>query len=127
MIQTIGYIGERLDLLIRQGADFGPFRMTVNNPDNSPVDLTGVTFRGHIRKLPTSTILEAELNFVITDAPAGKVEFFLTAQQTADIVAGLTIEEPDSKYFYDIEYQNDGDRILPLLYGDVALFREVTR
>ena len=40
---TLGYIGERLDLLIRQGATFGPFDVTLANPDKTPVNLTGAT------------------------------------------------------------------------------------
>ncbi len=48
---TLGYIGERLDLLIRQGATFGPFDVTLANPDKTPVDLTGATVRALLVQL----------------------------------------------------------------------------
>ena len=38
---TLGYIGEKFDLLIKQGSTLGPFSITLSNPDNTPVNLTG--------------------------------------------------------------------------------------
>ena len=46
----VGFIGERLDLLCRQGANLGPFICTLQNPDLSFVDLTGCTIQGYVRK-----------------------------------------------------------------------------
>lgn len=42
---TLGYIGEKLDLLVKQGSTLGPFKVTLANPDQTPVDLTGATRR----------------------------------------------------------------------------------
>lgn len=52
---TLGYIGEKLDLLVRQGATLGPFAVTLTNPDNTPVNLTGATLRAHLRKKALDT------------------------------------------------------------------------
>lgn len=46
----VGFRGERLDLIARQGATLGPFVVTLTNPDNSPVNITGCTIRGLVRK-----------------------------------------------------------------------------
>jgi hypothetical protein len=126
-IPQIGMIGTRLDLLIRQGATFGPFRLTMQNPDGSPVILTDATFRGQIRKTPDALTIEAAFTFKVTDPLMGKVEFEVDAVSTAAIVAGMTETDEDSQYVYDIEYVNEENRVLPLLYGNVSLFREVTK
>lgn len=127
MAEQIGFIGEELDLLIRQGATFGPFRMTIKNPDGSPVNLQDAVFRGQIRKAPDSLTIEAAFQFMVTDPMQGKVEFEIDAVTTAAIVAGMTASSNESAYVYDIEYVNEANRVLPLLYGKVALFREVTK
>jgi hypothetical protein len=46
----IGTKGSELDLLIRQGATFGPNSCTLTNPDNSPVNLTGATIKMQLKK-----------------------------------------------------------------------------
>jgi hypothetical protein len=123
----IGMIGEELDLLIRQGATFGPFRLTLRNPDGTPVLLTDAVFRGQIRKLPSSPTIEGSFTFNITSPLDGQVEFEVDALTTSAIAAGLESEDPDSMYFYDMEYVNEENRVLPLLHGKVQLFREVTK
>lgn len=47
---TLGYIGEKLDLLIRQDATLGSFDATMRNPDGSAVNLIGATIRGQVRR-----------------------------------------------------------------------------
>ena len=127
MAETIGFIGEELNLLIRQGATFGPFKLTMQNPNGTPVNLSDATFRGQIRKTPDALTIEGSFIFVVTDPLQGKVEFEMDAVTTAAIVAGMAATDPDSAYVYDIEYVNEENRVLPLLYGQVQLFREVTK
>lgn len=127
MAETIGFIGEELNLLIRQGATFGPFKLTMQNPNGTPVNLSDTTFRGQIRKTPDALTIEGSFSFVVTDPLAGKVEFEMDAVTTAAIVAGMQATDPESAYVYDIEYVNEENRVLPLLYGQVQLFREVTK
>lgn len=124
---VIGMVGDELDLLVRQGATFGPFRLTLKNPDGSPVLLTDATFRGQIRKLPSSLTVEGSFMFKVVAPLQGIVEFEMSAVTTAAITAGLEADDPDSMYYYDIEYVNEENRVLPLLYGKVQLFREVTK
>lgn len=52
---TLGYIGEKLDLLVKQGSTLGPFKVTLLNADQTPVNLTGCTIRGHVRKKALSS------------------------------------------------------------------------
>lgn len=123
----IGYIGERLDLLIRQGATLGPFICTLTNPDATPVNLTGATIRGQIRKQPSDTAVVANLSVMVMDAAGGQYSFALDAATTAGIVAGADITKPESVYAWDMELQDSLGRVIPLYWGTVRVHREVTR
>lgn len=125
--QTIGSIGERLDLLIRQGATLGPFVCTMTTPDSTPVDLTGAIIRGQIRKAFNSADVTAQLVVTITDAPAGKYQFGLDAATTTAIAAGANVTKPESLYVWDLELVDTLGRVIPLYWGDARVHREVTR
>jgi hypothetical protein len=126
-VPQLGYIGEKLNLLVRQGATLGPHSVTVRNPDLTPVNLTGSTVRGQIRRKALDVAIIETLNVVVTDAVNGVFEFGLTATETAALVAGEGIGDANSKYVWDMEWEDSTGRILPLFYGDCTVFREVTR
>ncbi|MCK7461116.1 MAG: hypothetical protein MZU84_03160 [Sphingobacterium sp.] len=124
----IGHIGERRDLLIRQGADFGPITETLTNPDGSPVDLTGCICRGQIRRTPASAEVVAEFVFEIAaDPKTGVVAWGLPNAVTVALTAGDTIREAASQYAYDMEIEDASGRVLPWRYGTAFVHREVTR
>lgn len=125
--QLIGYKGECLNILIRQGATFGPHEVTLLNPDNSPVILTDIFFRGQIRRTFDDPIVSATVSFVKTDELNGVFTFSIDATQTANLAAGNTENDALSKYVWDVEYVNETNIVTPLFYGDVQVFREVTR
>lgn len=124
---TLGNIGEKLDLLVKQGATLGPFEVTLQNPDATPMDLTGVVIRGHIRKKALDTALTATLTVTVKDAPNGVFEFGLSDEITAAIPAGETVKDVASQYVWDMELQDALGQVIPLYYGDCKVFREVTR
>lgn len=124
---TLGYIGERLDLLIRQGATFGPFECSMLNPDETPVDLTGCVLQGHIRKKALDNTVVTSLAITITEPVNGRYVFGLSGEATSLIVAGESIKDPVSKYVWDMELIDANLRVIPVYYGDVSVFREVTR
>lgn len=141
-IPTIGSAGHRLDLLIRQGATFGPVTDLIRQPivgavaqadgsyaddDLEPVDLTGSTIRGQIRKLPADSAAVATFDVNISDPLSGSYTFGLTAAVTAAISAGLDSTKPESTYHWDIEWQDSMGRVTPLHWGVVRVHREVTR
>lgn len=124
---TLGDIGEKIDLKIRQGADFGPITETLVNPDDTPVILTGCILRGQIRRTALAAEVVADLNFEILDPLAGVIRWGLTAAQTQDIPAGESLRDKESQYVWDRELQDAAGRVIPLSYGPVLVFREVTR
>lgn len=93
------------------------------------MDLTGFLFRGEIRKTgldtgdPVATFV-CEINDPPTD---GVWSFSLTHFVTSSIACGETLNSPDSQYVYDIEMVDTLYRVLPCLYGNVQVQREVTR
>ena len=124
---TLGYIGEKLDLLIRQGATLGPFNVTLTNPNGTPYDLTGVTIRGQIRKTPSDPVVTADLDVSVIDSLLGKFEFGISSVLTAQIPTGESLKDTPSGQVWDMELVDTLGRVTPLYYGDVKVFREVTR
>lgn len=125
--QSLGSIGDKINLQIKQGSTFLVSPCTLTNPDETPVDLTGATIRGQIRRKALDTTVAADFVVSILDAVNGVFEFGLTDETTAGITAGEVITEAASKYVWDMELEDALGRVLPLYYGDVAVFREVTR
>lgn len=127
MTQTIGTKGEQLNLLIKQGSDFGPFNATMTDNLAVPINLTGCTIRGQIRKTPTDAAVTAQLVVTITAPLAGQYSFTLPASVTAAIACGIDETASASKYVWDMELVDVSTKVIPLYYGDVAVFREVTK
>jgi hypothetical protein len=140
---TLGSIGERMDLLIAQGRSFGPMLFQAFQvdpallpwpadtevPDSAwvPVDLTGSTIRGQIRKKPGDTAVVASLVVSITNPTEGRYQLSLPDETTDDIVAGTDYRRPESLYVWDLEILDPAGNIKPLYYGDVRVQRRVTR
>lgn len=127
-IPQIGSKGDRLDILIRQGGTFGPKFCTILKSDGSPENITGCTFIAEIRKTADATVVAASATFAITNAAGGEFNFTFSATATQAITADPVGEtEPDSQYVWDLEMHYADGRVRPLLYGDVAVFREVSK
>lgn len=123
----IGNIGAKVDLLIRQGGTF-VVSLILQNQDGSPVDLAGATLVSQIRRraLDPDPVVET-FNITITNAAAGMANLLLTDDETAALVAGEKRTDPISQYVWDLELIDTLGATMPLLYGDVTVFREVTR
>lgn len=127
MPETIGTIGFELNLLIKQGSTFGPHQVTVRNPDNTPVDLTGATIRAQMRRKALDTALVAQFDITYVNRPSGIVTFGLTDEVTMAIVTAEILRDKNSKFVWDMELEDSIGRVIPLMYGEVSVFREVTR
>lgn len=125
---AIGNVGFRQDLNVRQGATLGPIRVTATDRTTGlPLNLTGSTIRGQIRKTPAAPTFVAAFAITVTDPVAGVFEIDLSEQTTAAIPAGADMTRPESCYVYDIEMVDSLGRVIPLMWGDVRVLREVTR
>ncbi len=106
-----------LDLTINQGATFKR-DVTIADADNTPVNISGNTFRGQIRRRASSEDILATFTCTITDPLLGKLSIDLTDAQTSAIPAG--------HWVYDIEWVNGSD-VARLLEGGAITTAEVTR
>lgn len=124
----IGFIGERLDIIVRQGTNLGPYLVTLTDKNGSPIDLTGCTIQGQVRKnaLDQGEPV-AEFEVVYTDRTAGQFSFGMGHAITALIPAGEFQKDEASQYKWDMELQDSQGRKIPLYYGTFENFREVTR
>lgn len=125
----IGSIGTNLDLKLRQGASFGPIVGQLKNADETPINITGYTFRAQMRK-SANELLSTGIAFTcsVVDGANGKFSFELSDEQTSTLVVDpVSMDALDSTYVWDLEMESPGGKVTALLYGKVNVFREVTK
>lgn len=112
------------NITIDQGADFF-IDINYDNPDGTPVNLTGYSAAMQVRSLPSSpdTVLSlnSDVGGGITITPlTGLVSVHATATQTRAIDEGT--------YYYDLEITDDyTDIVTRLVQGQAIVSAEVTR
>jgi hypothetical protein len=123
----IGDKGAELDLLIRQGATFGPITITLSNPDNSPVSLVGSTIRVGIRKTPNSRDIEGfVVENTITNAIGGVFTMKISDESTTLLSADSESEfSPASTYLWNLDIEDSLGNSKPFFYGKVNVVRGV--
>lgn len=112
----------REDLLIYQGSTYDK-RWTWKSND-VPVDLSSATIKAQARPAARAGLTYLDMTteneqIVIYDAAAGTFGIYLTAEQTA------ALNFP--KAVYDLEIRWATGVVQRLIYGEIALDREVTR
>lgn len=128
MAQTIGNRGVELNLLIKQGSTFGPHRLKLRDPiTHLPINLTGSMLRAHIRKKALDVALTAAIVIDNYDYVGGEADMSLPFAVTEAIAADEVFEKPGSLYTWDLEMVDSLTRVIPIFYGEVQVFREVTR
>jgi hypothetical protein len=119
----------KYDLKIEQGATFTR-KFLIKNLD-TPVDLTGQTFRGCIRKTASSANIIETFTMNVKDqvTNTGEFEISLTATQTSGIPVNKskTAEREITSYAYDIEREFSDGRVERVLEGLANVSPEVTR
>jgi hypothetical protein len=105
------------NLTVDQGSDFTS-TVSVVDALNAPLDLTGYTFRGQVRKTYTSS---TAVDFtLISNAPStGDILLSLSSAQTAEMKAG--------RYHYDVEIVSAGNTVTRVLEGQLEVTPRATR
>lgn len=106
----------KANLFVDQGATFAT-KLVLNDANGVPVDLTGYSAAGQIRKHYTSS--NSTSFSVSLSADTGSVVLSLTANSTANLVAG--------RYVYDVELTDTTGRISRIIEGIVTVSPNVTR
>ena len=106
---------------IDQGADWF-LDVTYDNPNGTPVNLTGYTAALQMRSLPSdnNAVLSLSTGSGITiTGSTGLVAIRATANQTRSIDEGT--------YYYDLEITSSGGIVTRLVQGQAVVLAEVTR
>jgi hypothetical protein len=110
-----------LNLALEKGSTFRP-KFKYQNPDGSPINLSGYTARMHLR-----TEVDAETTLIeLTTAngrialggPLGTIDFYISAQDTLALPVGTAV--------YDLELVI-GAEVFKLIKGKIKITPEVTR
>jgi len=104
----------KANMVIDQGSTFSSM-IEILDENDDPINVANYTARGQIRKHYTST---NAVSFS-TALSNGSLVISLTANQTANIVAG--------RYVYDIELVDPANTVARILEGIVTVTPEVTR
>lgn len=116
------------DIKVEQGSDF-KLRIEIQNPDTTPKNLTGYTFRGKIRKAYSDTTVQANFTFEPIDLATGKFYAKISAADTANIVVETNTETNKriiTKMIYDIESIAPDTTVKRELEGQALISPEVT-
>ena len=105
------------NLTVDQGSSFES-TIDITDSENNPVNLTGYTFRGQIRKTYAST---TSVSFTITSSTptGGSIKLVLSAEQTSEIKAG--------RYLYDVEIISSTNTVTRVIEGQIEVTPRVTR
>jgi hypothetical protein len=103
------------NLIIDQGSDYTT-SIELTDEDNHPIDLTGYTGTGQIRKYYTST---TAIDFEVSLSNTGLVTIGLDANTSNHMEAG--------RYVYDIELTTNFGKVSRVLEGIVTITPSVTR
>ncbi len=123
---VINGLGTRVDLHVQQGVKFGPMDATMTNPDLSPVDLTGVTFFGGIRKSAKSAQVLATISVSYTNRALGKYRWWIEAAATGALPCGELLNAPESQYVWDFFMRDAAGTDIPRYYGYVLVNRRAS-
>jgi hypothetical protein len=127
MTLQIDALGERMNLVVTQGATFGPILATMLNPDLSEVNLTGCVIFGSVRKTPGAATEEAAIAVTITAPLTGNYEFEIAEAETDGLSAGDFLESAESAHVWELYLKDTAGRVLPLYYGTLRARKRFTR
>ena len=106
------------DLYVDQGTDYCT-TMDLANDDGTPINVTGYTFSGQIRKSYYSTNPAANLAIVVLDSANGNVSITMTSAVTANITPG--------RYVYDIKMTDTSNVTIRIMEGIITVTPQVSR
>lgn len=126
MIAKLGGIGEKIELLISQGDDFGPHEVTLQNSDGTPLDLTGANISGGLKKNLSDTTLAAIFAVTYTNPAAGIFTFGISKFNTEGLSASLDLNDPACLHLFDLKVALANGRREKIYYGPARVHASVS-
>ncbi len=111
-----------------QGATFQR-TFEINDADGEPIDLTGFTFEGQIRKKPLDSGTPIATFTCAQGAEVNELDISLTDTETSAIPVTADAKNPaaTTKYYYDVEMTDLGGVVTRLVQGTIDVSPEVTK
>jgi len=106
-----------IDLYIDQGTDYQTTFDLIAD-DGTPIDITGYSFHGQIKKSYYSANANATFTVTVIDAANGNTVISLDSANTANIYPG--------RYVYDIKMKDSSNSTSRILEGIATITPEVT-
>lgn len=120
----------KYDMSISQGSDF-TLGLTIKDSAGAPIDLTGHTFSGQIRKTASDSTIQASFSFTILDqvVDTGRVNVELPAATSSSLILdkSKSASRKITTMTYDVESEDSSGKIVRWLEGLVKLSPEVTK
>lgn len=115
-----------VDLIGVQGKTWD-IKLTLKQPDGTPIDVSSWTVRGQIRKTYKAANVTATWSCSILNGPGGEILVTMPAIDSAKIPCGDSVDDLMSKYVYDIEAEDSNSYVLELMRGRLFVLPEVTK
>lgn len=110
------FLPSNFDLVLYRG-DYFPLRITLKNPDNTVLNLTGYTAKASIRATYDDPLA---YNFTVAiTAATGVIDITLPSTVSTTISAG--------SYIWDFQVTEPSGNVRTYIAGDVQVHDEVTR
>jgi predicted phage tail protein len=117
---TIGDIGQKINLLISRGDDFGPHEVTLTDALGAPFNLTGCSVVGALKKRANQPAPAMLFTTEITSILGGQFTFSMPKAETLKAAQPGTDSEIIS-YFWDLKLEFADGKRLPLFYGTATV------
>lgn len=112
-------VAQTLDLEVDQGSTF-IWNITVMEQDGlSPLNLSGYSLRGMVRKYYSDTNPVETFTVLVADVSSGIVRVSLTSTETAAMTKG--------RYVYDLELEDATGTVTKLYKGSFIVYPEATK
>ena len=105
------------DLTLTRG-DTETLVITITDDNDTPINVTGRTYRAQIRSSQDSRTVKASFTCVVTNGAAGQITCTLSAADSATLPVGLG--------YWDFE-ENASGVISTIISGTVTVLADVTR
>lgn len=115
----------KYDFIYEQGADL-TFLVNYRDSANLPIDITGYTLRGQIRRRFTDSDF-IPLGLSIENASQGSIRVTLDDNLMEGFIFDGVSFADRTKFVYDIEIVSPGGVVTRLLNGTISVSPEVTK
>jgi hypothetical protein len=120
----------KYDMSISQGSDF-TLGVTIKDSAGVPIDLTGHTFSGQIRKTASDSTIQASFSFTLLDqvTDTGRVDIELPAAVSSALLLdkSKSASRKITTMTYDVESEDGSGKIVRWLEGLAKISPEVTK